>query len=332
MTQGKWFLHPISIFVFSIIALGTSLFLYIYWYIEASEGLRTLVEKFNLDSNQILTAQTWVVIMVLSILVSIILIGIFTIFVYSQKIFQLYRLQNNFINNFTHELKTPVTSLKLFLQTFGKYELPRHDQLKYIQFMITDIARLSETIDRILNLAKIESKSYDDEFVEIDLVEVIEIFVKENKHLFQNCHINIHNPTGQTFLYHVNLSLFDMLLMNLMINAVKYNDSTVPTIDITILPLKKRLCIRFKDNGIGFERAEIKKIFRKFYQIGKSRNMTAKGTGLGLYLVQTIARIHKGKVAAHSDGSGSGSTFNLILPCKNQFRADGSQKGCLPKS
>lgn len=317
MTQGKWFLHPISVFVFSIIALGTSLFLYIYWYMEASQGLRTLIVKFNLDSNQILTAQTWVVIMVLSILVSIILMGIFTIFVYSQKILQLYRLQNNFINNFTHELKTPVTSLRLFLQTFGKYELPRHDQLKYIQYMLSDVSRLSETIDRILNLAKIESKGYDDELVEIDIVEVIDIFIKENKHLFQNCRIRMHNPTGRTFLYHVNLSLFDMLLMNLMINAIKYNDSKLPTIDITIMPSRRQLHIRFEDNGIGFERSEIKKIFRKFYQIGKSKDMTAKGTGLGLYLVQTIARIHKGKVYAQSGGSGSGSTFTLKLPFKN---------------
>jgi two-component system, OmpR family, phosphate regulon sensor histidine kinase PhoR len=318
MTQGKWFLHPISIFVFSIIALGTSLFLYIYWYMEANKGLRVLVEKFNLDSNQILTAQTWVVIMVLSILVSIILIGIFTIFVYSQKILQLYRLQNNFINNFTHELKTPVTSLKLYLQTFGKYELPRHDQLKYMQYMLHDVARLSENIDRILNLAKIESGSYDSEMVEIDIVEVIEIFLKENRHLFQNCHIQIHNPTGQTFLYSINLSLFDMLLMNLMINAIKYNDSKAPTIDITIAPIKNEIHICFKDNGIGFEKGEIKKIFRKFYQIGRSKNMTAKGTGLGLHLVQTIARIHKGKVSAQSNGSGSGSgsTFTLMLPLK----------------
>jgi len=316
MTQSKWFLHPISIFVFSIIALGTSLFLYIYWYIEASEGLRILVEKFDLDANQILTAQTWVVIMVISILVSIILIGIFTIFVYSQKVLQLYRLQNNFINNFTHELKTPVTSLKLYLQTFGKYELPRHDQLKYMQYMLLDVTRLSETIDRILNLAKIESRSYDDELVEIDLVEAIEIFLKENKYLFQNCRIQMHNPTGRKFLYRINLSLFDMLLMNLMINAVKYNDSKIPTIDISIVPIKNELHICFKDNGIGFEKGEIKKIFRKFYQIGRSRNMTAKGTGLGLYLVQTIARIHKGKVSAQSNGSGKGSTFTLMLPIK----------------
>jgi signal transduction histidine kinase len=162
--------------------------------------------------------------------------------------------------------------------------------------------------------------------VEIDLFEVIEIFIKENKHLFQNCRIHIHNPTGKTFLYRVNLSLFDMLLMNLMINAIKYNDSEVPTIDISILPKKNKLFICFKDNGIGFERAEIKKIFRKFYQIGSSRNMTAKGTGLGLYLVETIARIHKGKIAAQSDGSGNGSTFNLMLPYKDQFKANGSLK------
>jgi signal transduction histidine kinase len=102
-----------------------------------------------------------------------------------------------------------------------------------------------------------------------------------------------------------------------MINAVKYNDSKIPTIDISIIPIKNELHICFKDNGIGFEKGEIKKIFKKFYQIGRSKNMTAKGTGLGLYLVQTIARIHKGKVSAQSNGSSNGSTFTLTLPIES---------------
>ena len=139
MNQSRWFFHPILIFIISILALGSSLILYIYWYIEVSAGLNQVVRKFNLDSDKILTAQTWVVILVLSLLVGLILLGMFLIFVYSQKMVQLYRLQHNFINNFTHELKTPVASLSLYLETFQKYELQRDDQLKYIGYMLSDV-------------------------------------------------------------------------------------------------------------------------------------------------------------------------------------------------
>ena len=314
MNSPRWAIHPILIFLLSIAALGLSLFLYIYWYMEANIGLRSVIERFNLDRDQVLASQTWMVILVLSLLVGIILMGIFGIFVYGQKMLQLYRLQNNFINNFTHELKTPVTSLKLFLQTFSKHELARADQLKYIQFMISDVARLTENINRILNLARIESKSYANEFVDTDLLAAMNLFVSNNKHIFQNGNIRIHPPQGELPSLRVNLSLFDMLLMNLLTNAVKYNHSPQPTVDVGFEIHPHQLIIRFADNGIGIEKKELRKIFRKFYQVGRAENMSAKGSGLGLYLVQHIARIHKWKVGAHSSGIGKGSTFSLTLP------------------
>ena len=317
MNQLKWIFHPILILIFSIVALGTSLTLYIYWYIEVSTGLKAVVEKFNLDSDQFLESHTWVVILVLSILVGIILMGIFIIFVYNQKTFQLYRLQHNFINNFTHELKTPVTSLKLYLETFTKYELSRDNQLKYINYMIQDVDRLSGNINRILNLARIESKIYGDDFVACDLVYTVERFYKNNIQLFRDCEINIYNPSNRSFSYRISPSLFEMLLMNLLTNAIKYNESHVPRVDITFEPGKDELRLRFEDNGIGIEKHEIKKIFRKFFQIGNSDNMSARGSGLGLYLVDSIAHIHKGRVKAESKGDGKGSIFTLILPFKN---------------
>jgi len=313
MNRTKWFFHPIFIFILSIVALVTSLFLYIYWYVEVSKGLKSVVNKFNLDSSQVLEPQTWIVIMVLSILVGIILLGIFIIFVYNQKTLQLYRLQHNFINNFTHELKTPVTSLKLFLQTFSKHELSRDDQLKYIQYMITDVSRLSDHINRILNLARIESKSYKKEFVVSDLAEAFEQFYKNNDHFFKGCQITIHHPP-EPLLYSINPSLLEMLLMNLLTNAIKYNESKAPMIDIAFERQNRKLLISFKDNGIGLEKGKIKKIFKKFYQVGRTDAMSAKGSGLGLHVVQNIARIHKGKVVAESKGKRQGSVFTLILP------------------
>ncbi|PIE67377.1 MAG: two-component sensor histidine kinase [Deltaproteobacteria bacterium] len=314
MKPVKWLFHPILVFVFSVTALVASLFLYIYWYIGVSSGLRSAMQRFNLEQDQVFTADTWVVILVLSLLIGIILLGIFIIFVFSQKTLQLYRMQNNFINNFTHELKTPVTSLQLYLQTFSKHELPRPDQVKYIQYMLADVNRLTENINRILNLARLESKRYMGEFVVCDMVRTVERFLEENEHMFQGCRITFDHSETDGVYQRINRHLFEMLVMNLLTNAIKYNRDAQPRVDISLEQQYRRVLLKFTDNGIGFDRKEMKKIFRKFYQIGRLDNMTAKGSGLGLHLAQNIARLHKGKVVAGSPGRGLGATFTLILP------------------
>jgi two-component system phosphate regulon sensor histidine kinase PhoR len=316
VNRFKWYYHPIFIFVFSILALATSLFLYIYWYIEVSAVLSEVVQKHHLDPGQFFEVKTWVVIMVLSILMGIILVGVFIIFIYNQKTWQLYRLQRNFINSFTHELKTPVTSLKLYLDTFAKHELSREDQIKYIGYMILDVDRLLDHINRILNLARIESGSFRKEFVKEDLVRTVSQFYQNNADLFRNFEVRVHNPAEMPVHYPINPPLFDMLLMNIMINAMKYNESANPRLDVRFIPRKKGLDVRFEDNGIGIQQSEIKKIFRIFYQVGHADDMTAKGSGLGLYMVQQIARIHRGKVTAESEGEGKGTVFTLTLPLR----------------
>jgi len=313
MGKSKYF-YPIIILVFSVAALATSLFLYIYWYLEVSEVLRNVVKRFNLDRQQVLEPQSWIVILVLSILVGFIIICIVIIFVYNQKNLQLYRMQHNFINNFTHELKTPVTSLKLYLETFLKHKLSREEQEKYIGYMLQDAARLSDNISRILNLAQIEGKRYKEESVIIDLVEVTKQFLINNRHLFQGSEIKAHSPPNKRVLYSIKLSLFEILLMNLLTNALKYNESDKPVVDITFSHEGRSLFIRFADNGIGIDSADLKKIFKKFYQVGLSENMSAKGTGIGLYMVDNIARMHNGRIRAESRGHGLGSVFTLTLP------------------
>jgi two-component system, OmpR family, phosphate regulon sensor histidine kinase PhoR len=319
MNRFHWYFHPIFVFIFSILALGLSLFLYIYWYIEVSKGLKNIVSKFNLDTEKVLTYETWVVVLVLSLLVGLILVGIFIIFVYSQKMVQLFRLQQNFINNFTHELRTPVTSLKLYLETFLKHELTSEERHKYIKYMLQDTQRLSENINRILNIAKLESKSYKGEFADSELSSLIKRFCTDNKYLFPNCHIQI-NEGNKVYPFRVNQSLFEMLLINILANAVKYNKSPMPEVKIHFETLKKKLKIHFEDNGIGLAKNELKKIFRKFYQVGSSENMSAKGSGLGLYLAQHVARIHNGRIIAESRGMGKGSVFTLMLPYSQRVK------------
>ena len=317
MKQAKWFFHPIFVFVLSTVALVCSLFLYIYWYVGISAGLKSLAHRYQLDPSQFIEASPWVVILVLSLLVGVILAGILIIFIYHLKTLQLYRLQQTFINNFTHELKTPVTSLKLYLETFTKHDIPREEQLKYISFMLQDAERLSNNINSILNLARIESKVYEGEFTNIDLVELVQGFLASNQHIFRECDICVEKLPGKAFYQPVIMSLIEMLLMNILTNAKKYNNSSRPGIRITFEEAEDSMLIRFRDNGIGIEKGERKKIFKKFYQSRNHDEHTAVGgSGIGLYLAQHIARLHQGKITADSDGAGKGSVFTLALPLK----------------
>jgi signal transduction histidine kinase len=321
MKTTKWFLHPITVFILSTLALAFSLFLYIYWYVQVSAGLKSVIDYYRLDASQFFEAQTWLVILILSLLVSVILTGILIIFIYNLKTLQLYRLQHTFINNFTHELKTPVTSLKLYLETFAKHKLPREEQLKYIGFMLQDTERLSVNINSILNLARIESKVYDGKASPVDLMETIRQFIAGNTYLFRNCEIRMENPSNETAIYPVIVPLFEMLLMNILTNAMKYNASGKPRVDISFDPGVENTVIRFRDNGIGIAKEERKRIFRKFYRGQHNDQIAVGGSGIGLYLVQQIARLHHGRVTAESDSPGKGSIFTLFLPGKAPKRS-----------
>ncbi len=314
MKRSIWFLHPVAIFVFSIIALGLSLFLYIYWYVEVSTGLKAVIEKTNLDPQQFESWQTWVVIMVLSILVGIILLGIFIIFVYQRKTQALYRSQYNFINSFTHELKTPTTSLRLYLETFIKHELPRDKQLKYLEYMLADVGRLSDNINSILHLARIEAKIFSGELVVVDAVAEVEAFCQKNGQLFRGSEIVMQQQLPNCYYCAINQGLFQMLLMNLLANGIRHNESECPRITITFSQTEKNVLICFADNGIGFDKSQSRKIFQKFFQIERENSHHVGGTGLGLYMVDQVARFHKGKITAHSDGTGKGASFTLSLP------------------
>ncbi|MFZ7126236.1 MAG: sensor histidine kinase [Desulfobacterales bacterium] len=316
MKQTSWLFHPVAVFVISTLSLVGSLFLYIYWYIEVSEGLKAVVRRFDLDASQVLEPQTWLVVLVLSVLVALILLGILIIFAYSQKVFKLYRHQQDFINSFTHELKTPVTSLKLFLETFEKYELPREEREKYVRFMLADVAQLSDTISRILDLARLESRSYQPEFEESDLVEAVESCLSQNSAVLQHADIRVHRPAEVPPVYPLDRVLFHMLVMNLVTNAIKYNVSERPSVDIRFEQTRRHHLIHFEDNGVGLEKRELRKVFRKFYKAASTERLSAKGTGLGLNLVQNIARIHRGRVTAVNRKSGSGSVFTLTLPIR----------------
>lgn len=318
MLKSKWIFHPVSIFIFSLVALGTSFFLFIRSYLEVNRALTILVQKYKLNPNTFIEGETWVIILILSILVALIIAGMVIIFVYYQKVIQLYRLQQNFINGFTHELKTPIASLQLFLETFSKHEVPKEDFKRYLEFMMRDTKRLSDNVGRILQLGKLEDKNFKADFHFQDIVQAIRNFLKNTPHLFEEGTIDFESSIEEA---HINLdtALFEMLMMNLVTNAFRYNRSAEKKLRIRFYKEKNKVFLDFIDNGVGIDKDEAKKIFRKFYQVGK----TTKGSGLGLYIVQNIARLHKFDIGVIKNPEG-GSIFRLSIPPKLLWIKDGS--------
>lgn len=308
MIKSRWFYHPLFIFIFSLLALALSLFLYIRSYLQVNEALQLVVQKYNLNSQQIFQSETWVLILTLSLLVSVILTGLLIIYIYYQKVIQLYRLQQNFINGFTHELKTPIASLQLFLETFSRHELERTEQLRYLEYMKRDTKRLSDNVNRILQLGRLEDRNVKADFKDEDIVFIIRDFIKATPHLFEEGVVTF-DTNLESYFMEIDLVLFEMLLMNLVTNAFIYNKSKEKIAKIKLTLENKSLILDITDNGVGVEKADLKKIFKKFYQVGKS----TKGSGLGLYIVQSIVRLHKGEIIAMSDGVGRGTTFRIIF-------------------
>lgn len=308
MIKSRWFYHPLFVFIFSLVALATSLFLYIRSYLQVNEALQDVVHKYNLNAKQIFQGETWVLILTLSLLVTVIIAGLFIIYIYYQKMIQLYRLQQNFINGFTHELKTPIASLQLFIETFSRHELERTEQLRYLDYMRRDTKRLSDNVNRILQLGRLEDRDVKAEFKDEDIVSIIRQFIKNTPHLFDEGRVEFETELDSYFMQ-IDFALFEMLLMNLVTNAFIYNKSREKVVIIKLKIDGKNLLLEVSDNGVGLDKQELKKVFKKFYQVGKS----TKGSGLGLYIVQSIARLHRGDISAYSEGPDKGSTFKITF-------------------
>lgn len=314
---SRWYLHPVFIFTCSIFALATFLIITINWYIEITSALEVIILKFHIDPKLIFPSKTGMTMLILITLISVVLAGILLAFIYYQKTIKLYRLQHNFIYNFTHELKTPVTSLKIYLETFILHSFKQDQIKKYSQSMLKDIERLTTNINSILNLARIESQNFNSEVVETNLESQIKEFCKKNSSLFRGLDIKIKNLSKQNTIYPVNLFLFEMLLTNIISNALKYNESNNPKLSIVFNDFPTKTTLDFVDNGIGVDKKEAKKIFRKFYQTKIENKNKILSSGLGLYLVSSIASIHGWKVLVTSKGKDQGSVFSITIPKKD---------------
>jgi two-component system, OmpR family, sensor histidine kinase SenX3 len=223
-----------------------------------------------------------------------------------------------FINAVTHELKTPVASIRLYLETLQRRELPDDKRREFYRVMLADSDRLLDLIEQVLRAGRTSARSRVLHQVPIDLRHT----VRECLDLARMRH---HLPDeALAYVDRVAEPAQAMVLgdpdelkaavSNLVDNAIKYSNGDVH-VQVELAPLEdRRVALRVKDAGIGISAAELKRIFRRFYRIPEAVAMRIKGTGLGLFIVSSVARKHGGRVFAESPGPGQGSTFTLQLP------------------
>ncbi len=223
---------------------------------------------------------------------------------------------DSFINAVTHELKTPVASIRLYLQTLQTRELDPDKRREFYRIMLEDSDRLLHTIEQVLRAGSAGSRVRRARS-RVDLGEVAKDCVDLARTRF---HLD-----GDALTYELRVEPGAALVLgdsdelkaavwNLIDNAVKYSPTRV-AVNVALEEFDhERLAVRVTDRGIGISPIELKRIFRRFYRIPASVAVRAKGSGLGLFIVRSVAKKHRGRAFAESLGAGQGSTFTLLLP------------------
>ncbi len=309
----KWLLHPISIFIFAQICWGLLMFVWIRWYIIRSQEINNFIEKIPLPAKN---SGQWVILAQGCILMGFILIGLYMIFVNQRRLSRLAQMQDAILSSVTHELKTPLASIRLYTETLLMRAVTEQDRLKFLQRTLSEAERLQRLIDTVLISARLQSDKPSLTLARIDLKEILigcfnklkERFSEDR--LFEFSIQDIFEKEAVFVLgnpYHIS-TLFD----NLFDNAVKYTNKG-GTIKIQVGIKKDVVFVSVQDNGNGIEKKNLKKIFKRFYRIDNQVQTKVNGSGLGLSVCYSIIKEHSGKIYALSEGLNRGSTFYVEL-------------------
>jgi signal transduction histidine kinase len=221
--------------------------------------------------------------------------------------------QSNFVSAVTHELKTPVASLKLYLDTLRLRDLPEARRDDFYKTMGQDLDRLNATINSVLHAAMYTDRHVEDpQPVDIARVASRAIDLTLTRNQLSKEAIRYHGP--ECLMIRGDGAALETAVLNLLDNAVKYSKDKV-SVDVEVdADPTHRARIRVRDQGIGMNRAHLRFIFNRFYRIGSEVRRSRPGTGLGLFIVRSVVKGHKGTVSAESPGPDKGSTFTLTLP------------------
>ena len=222
---------------------------------------------------------------------------------------------DTFLNAVTHELKTPIASIKLYLETLKTRDLDEPKRQEFYDIMLADNERLLGTVEQVLQASRTREKQRNMNLAEIDLGALIGdtiSMVRTRLHLDETT-IRFVPPSENVRVIGDRTEL-QTVFANLLDNAVKYSGGE-PKISMRVkLTRSGKADVYVRDSGIGIQRADLKRVFKRFYRVPNVSATAAKGTGLGLPIVRAIVEKHGGRIKAESRGEGKGSTFIVQLP------------------
>lgn len=238
-------------------------------------------------------------------------VGAFSVRRFLMKEIALARQQRNFMLSITHELKSPLASIKLSLQTFTRRITLEEKFQKLLNNSLSDIDRLEALVDNILLAAKVEDTGYKYDLQPRDISVLIEdILLKCSSGYGERWQWNLDIEADVRCA--IDEMPFVSTLLNLIENAMKYSPEGT-TIGVSLQQAGAKIKLTVSDEGPGIPDEEKDKVFEKFYRIGNEETRSAKGTGLGLYIVKSVVQNHGGSIAI-SDNKPTGAIFTILLP------------------
>ena len=225
---------------------------------------------------------------------------------------------DSFINAVTHELKTPIASIRLYLETLQRHEVDDARRREFYRLMLLDSDRLLGTVEQVLKAGQAAAKRALDHRIDIELDTLLRecMELARTRHHLQPEALRYEEASTNGTAPKVLGEPEELrtAICNVLDNAIKYSGNRV---DISVqlqIPDEKHVLLRVRDRGVGIPAEQLKRIFKRFYRVPNPAVTHVKGTGLGLFIVRAIARKHGGRVFAESDGEGRGTTVTIELP------------------
>ena len=222
-----------------------------------------------------------------------------------------------FINAVTHELKTPVASIRLYLETLKTRDVDEQQRQEFYNIMLADSDRLMKTVEQVLRASRMRHRQRRIAKSAINLGEMVRecLELARVQYGLNETHlVYTESPEASNARVSGDIDELRAAFANLLDNAVKYSDEEVRVVVSVSAPDEKRVTVRVADQGIGIPQTQLKRIFKRFYRVPGRFMARVKGTGLGLFIVKSVVKKHGGRVYAESAGLGQGSTFTVQLP------------------